>query len=71
MMTNVGAIDRALRLAAGFGLLAWLAGYFGPAPSGMAAWLAGILGAYPAITGLLRYCPLLALAGISTYSEEI
>ena len=71
MMTNVGVIDKALRLAAGFGLLAWLAGYFGPAPSGAAAWLTGAPGAYLAITGLLRYCPLLALAGVSTCNEEI
>ena len=71
MMTNVGMIDRALRLAAGLALLLWMAGYFGPALDGFYAWLAGLGGAYPAITGLLRYCPLLALAGISTCSDAI
>jgi hypothetical protein len=71
MMTNVGMIDRALRLAAGLALILWTAGYFGPGLDGLSAWFAGVFGAYPAITGVLRYCPLLALAGISTCSDEI
>lgn len=71
MMTNVGVIDRALRLAIGFGLLAWIEGYLGAEPSGAVAWFAGFLGAYPAITGLIRYCPLLALSGISTCNEQL
>jgi hypothetical protein len=69
MMTNVGVIDRAIRLVAGFALLAWTGGYFGPELDGVARWFVGILGGYPAITGLLRYCPLLARANVSTCAD--
>lgn len=71
MMTNVGLIDRALRLLVGFALLAWIWGYFGRPPHGAGVCLASLFGGYLAITGLLRYCPLLALTGVSTSADDI
>jgi Protein of unknown function (DUF2892) len=71
MMTNVGVIDAALRLVLGLALLGWAFGYYGAAPPVLAAWGATVLGFYPAITGLLRFCPLFAALGISTCAEEI
>ncbi len=71
MITNVGVIDRALRLIVGFGLLGWAYHYFGPALYGWANWTITLLGAYPALTGLLRYDPVFRLTGISTCADEI
>ena len=71
MMTNVGSIDQALRLIVGFGLLGWAWHYYGPPLYGWVYWVVAILGAYPAITGLLRYCPIFAYAGISTCADDV
>jgi hypothetical protein len=71
VITNVGVIDRTARLALGVTLLAWVMGYFGAPPGDLVAWPLGALGAFLAGTGLLRYCPLLALAGESTCADEI
>ena len=57
-MTNIGMLDRALRIAVGLGLLAMV--FVGP----QTAW--GFLGAVPLLTGLVGYCPLYRLLGIST-----
>jgi Protein of unknown function (DUF2892) len=70
MMTNVGVIDRALRLAIAFALLGWSGGHFGPTPPWLLGWAVTVLGAYPLITGLLRWCPIFAFAEISTCAEE-
>jgi Protein of unknown function (DUF2892) len=71
MITNVGVIDQALRLIAGFGLLGWASHYYGPPLPGWAGWLVAIVGAYPAITGLLRYCPVFAYARMSTCADDV
>lgn len=71
MMTNVGVIDRALRLAVAFALLGWVEGYFGPPLPWLLSWFVWGLGAYPLVTGLLRWCPILAVAEISTCAEEV
>ncbi len=57
MKTNVGGIDRALRLTAGVGLVAWAA-LGGP----LWAWL----GVVPLLTGSIGFCPLYPLIGVST-----
>ena len=57
MKFNVGGIDRALRILAGLGLIAWaLMG--GP----LWAW-AGIV---PLATGIVAFCPFYPLLGMST-----
>lgn len=57
MKANVGGIDKVLRFAAGFGLIAWaLLG--GP----VWAWI----GVVPLATGLFNFCPLYTLIGLNT-----
>ncbi len=58
MKFNVGGIDRTLRIAAGLTLIALAA-------TGTAGWW-GWLGIIPLLTGLVRFCPLYPLLGIST-----
>ena len=56
--TNVGTLDRALRIGAGVVLIGLAgAGWIGP-------W--GYIGIIPLLTGLLRTCPAYTLLGIST-----
>jgi hypothetical protein len=70
MMTNVGVIDRALRLTIGLALLGWTTGYYGPPLHWLASWPAGALGAYLLATGLLRFCPVFWGFDMSTCAEE-
>jgi hypothetical protein len=58
MTTNVGGIDRMLRIAAGVVLLAL--GAFGP----LGWW--GLIGLVPLGTALLRSCPVYTLLGLNT-----
>ncbi|WP_324732849.1 YgaP family membrane protein [Pseudomonas paeninsulae] len=58
MNTNVGTIDRSLRIAAGLILI-------GLSVSG-AIGLWGWIGVVPLATGLLRTCPAYSLLGIKT-----
>lgn len=63
MMTNVGVLDGAFRLALGVLLLAWSDGRFGADPSEVLAWAAWLAGAALAFTGLFRFSPLYAALG--------
>ncbi len=56
--TNVGGLDRALRVVAGFALI--VATFLGLVGS----W--GWIGVVPLATGLFRTCPLYSLIGLST-----
>lgn len=58
MTSNVGGIDRMLRIAAGVVLLAL--GAFGP----LGWW--GLIGVVPLATGLIRWCPAYTLLGVNT-----
>lgn len=58
MPTNEGTIDRALRVIAGAGILSLA--FVGP----QTVW--GYVGLVPLITGLVGYCPLYAMLGLST-----
>ncbi|MBT9259656.1 MAG: DUF2892 domain-containing protein [Clostridiales bacterium] len=58
MTQNVGAIDRIIRVLAGVGILSLV--FWGPKSN----W--GWLGLIPLVTGLVGYCPLYSLFGIST-----
>ncbi len=59
--TNVGGIDRVLRIVVG---LALIAGFF-LNPDATYRW-AYLLGIIPLATGLLSTCPLYSILGIST-----
>jgi hypothetical protein len=58
MKANVGGIDRILRIVLGAALIAWAAVLGGPAW----AWI----GVVPLATGLIKFCPLYPLLGLST-----
>lgn len=60
MKTNVGGIDKALRILVGLGLISLLF-----VLDGAARWL-GLIGLVPLLTALFGYCPLYALFGISS-----
>lgn len=58
MKSNVGGIDRVLRILAGLALLALMfTGTIG-------VW--GWIGVVPIATGLFRFCPLYTVLGLST-----
>jgi hypothetical protein len=58
MPTNESNLDRALRVIAGAGILSLA--FIGP----QTVW--GYVGLVPLITGLVGYCPLYAMLGLST-----
>ena len=58
MKSNVGGIDKVLRIVVGAGLIgATVAGF-------LPVW--GYIGVVPLLTGLLGWCPLYPLLGINT-----
>lgn len=61
MKSNVGGIDRILRIAAGLILIGWAA-TSGP----VWAWI----GVVPVVTGIFKFCPLYPLLGVSTCKVE-
>jgi hypothetical protein len=58
LRTNVGGLDRILRIVAGIVLLAL--GWFGP----LGWW--GLIGLVPLATGLMSTCPLYTILGLNT-----
>lgn len=58
MTSNVGTIDRTIRILAGLALIAWAAFFGGP----VWAWI----GIVPLATGLFRVCPAYSLIGMNT-----
>lgn len=60
MTSNVGGIDRILRIVLGIAILSLLF-----LLDGNARWW-GLLGVVPLATGLLRNCPLYSMLGISS-----
>ena len=58
MKTNVGGIDKILRIGVGLALVAWALVGGGPAW----AWI----GVVPLATGLIGWCPVYPLLGMST-----
>lgn len=57
MKTNVGSVDRALRIVLGLAIMA--AGYY------YKNWW-GLVGLVPLLTGIVRFCPAYLPFGIST-----
>ncbi len=64
MKTNVGSIDKALRVLMGIALLALVFVLEGPA-----RWL-GLIGLVPLATAAFGFCPAYALFGLSTCAAQ-
>ena len=62
MKTNVGGIDRILRVIAGIILISLAA------TGTVGLW--GYIGIVPLLTGLFRFCPAYAIAGLSSCPKE-
>lgn len=62
MKTNVGTIDRALRIVAGIILIALAA------TQTIGVW--GYIGIVPLLTGIFKFCPAYSLFGISSCPME-
>ena len=60
--TNVGGIDRLLRIGIGAALLLW---FFLDQGAGFWHW-AKLIGLVPLATGLMSSCPLYSLVGLNT-----
>ncbi len=61
MKTNIGSIDRALRIIVGLAVLG--AGFY------FKSWW-GLVGLVPLLTALVRFCPLYPIVGISTCKRD-
>lgn len=60
--TNVGGVDRVLRIAVGIALLVW---FF--MDHGQGIWhFAKLIGVVPLLTGLFGTCPIYTILGLST-----
>ncbi|WP_431299769.1 YgaP family membrane protein [Tabrizicola sp. BL-A-41-H6] len=60
--TNEGTVDRVLRVAVGLALLVWFY-----VDQGQGFWhYAKLIGVVPILTGLVGWCPLYTVLGIST-----
>jgi Inner membrane protein YgaP-like, transmembrane domain len=63
MKTNVGVIDRILRIVLGLALIAFALGFI--AAGAPYAWI-GWIGVIPLLTALVGSCPLYSVVGLST-----
>ena len=62
MTTNVGAVDRIVRIIIGVALIALAAGYIPGYSPQYWAWI----GLVPLLTGVAGYCPVYTVLGMST-----
>ena len=67
MTTNVGSIDRIVRIVLGLALIAFALGFI--APGAPYAWL-GWIGVVPLLTAAAGSCPLYTVLGASTCPVE-
>jgi hypothetical protein len=65
MKLNVGGMDKLVRIIVGLGLLALVF-----VLEGNLRWF-GLIGVVPLVTGLIGYCPLYSLLGLSTCPAKI
>jgi hypothetical protein len=64
MNINVGVVDKVVRIVLGVGLLSLIL-----VLEGNVRWL-GLIGIVPLATGLIGYCPLYSVLGLSTCSMK-
>ncbi|MCV2870466.1 DUF2892 domain-containing protein [Defluviimonas sp. WL0002] len=60
--TNVGNVDRAIRIVVGVALLVW----WYMAPDMSLRWVPLVLGLIALVTGVLSTCPLYSILGVNT-----
>ncbi len=65
---NVGSIDKNIRLLAGIVLLGWA--MLGAGLASTAGIVAAIVGAILLFTGVMNFCPLFKLLGVSSYRHN-
>ena len=63
MTTNVGSIDRGVRIIVGLALIAFALGYIAPGTTWN--WV-GWIGVVPLVTGLFGVCPAYSMVGLTT-----
>ncbi|MEA4939859.1 hypothetical protein SDC9_132724 [bioreactor metagenome] len=64
MKQNVGNVDRWIRIVLGVAILSLLVFLNGPI-----RWI-GLVGLIPLVTGIINFCPIYALLGISTKKDS-
>lgn len=62
---NVGSVDKIIRLVVGIVLIAW--GFLGAGISTTIGIIAMVVGVVLVLTGLINFCPLFRLLGISSF----
>jgi DUF2892 family protein len=62
MTTNIGTVDRVLRIVVGLALIGAALGLFGPVYTSVWGWV----GLVPLATALVSWCPLYTALGIRT-----
>lgn len=65
---NVGSIDKIIRLIVGITLSVW--GFFFAGIGTTVGIIAGIVGVVLILTGLLNFCPLFKVLGISSFRRS-
>jgi hypothetical protein len=65
MTTNIGSIDRFLRIVVGLALIAAALGLFGPAYQSVWGWI----GVIPLLTAIVGWCPAYSILGIRTCKQ--
>jgi hypothetical protein len=65
MSTNIGGIDRVLRIVFGLALIGAALGLYGPAYTSVWGWI----GVIPLGTALIGWCPAYTLFGMNTCSK--
>jgi hypothetical protein len=71
MNTNVGTIDRVVRLVVGLGLVAWGLGYL-PDMATPPEWslVAAVVGGILAMTAVIGFCPIYRILGLSSCARR-
>ncbi|MGE0853004.1 MAG: DUF2892 domain-containing protein [Hyphomicrobiaceae bacterium] len=66
MATNMGTVDRVLRIVVGLALIGLALGLFGPNYQSLWGWL----GVVPLATAVVSWCPLYTMLGIRTCKTQ-
>jgi hypothetical protein len=64
---NVPTVERVIRIIMGLALLGGVLAWTGPTMSG---WILGSMGMVAAVSGLIGWCPMCAVAGRKLYSMQ-